>query len=710
MKKLKSETSLFKNQKLYFFITLLVFIISYYFLISQIPWHLVFLDTTIAGGDTGTHNYNAYYAFQIFPKIKWWSMDWTAGFPFLYFYPPTLYYLTSIFAHFFKINIVFKLITLLGTFLFPLALFLCLKLLGFEFPIPQIGVLLSINYLFLEQFSIYGGNLPSTLAGEFSYSLSFSLFFIFLGLFWRTFKDYLENKEISYLPLILLLSLMTIIHPFPVIMTVAFGGIVFLIEGVFKKRLKKVFLFLLKIYGLSFCLTAFWSLPFLALLPYTAKMNWTRTVNLEDIFPKSLIVFVGFALFGFIFSLKKLKSNPNFLPLYYVMLSSFLIYISLNNSSIFNARFLPFFIVGYLLLASIGLSIFLEEIALSFKKTKKVWIIGFFIVLMGFLNIKFYLPKNISYLPFWFKWNYEGFENKKTWPSIKPLFDYLKTLPYGRVMVEYRPEYDNFGTPRIFENLPIFAHQPTFEGLLTESSMSSYFHFINQAETTKRPSSAIAGFEYPEFNFENGVKHLKLFGAKYFLAYTSEVKSLADIYLKKLKEINDFNVYEIPDSQLVEVLENIELKPKTKDWFKDSIRWYKSMDFSKPIVYYQNSSELKTINEFARYYPLEEGEIQIESLSNDSLVFKTNNLYQPHLIKISYFPGWKAEGAYGPYLISPSFMMVIPFQEKVVLSYHYNLYDKIGFSLSLITLCFLITQKLFHSLKPLPRNPLKQKD
>ena len=170
------------NKKTQLLVTFIIILLVYGFLISRIPWNLIFLNTTTAGGDTGTHNYNAYYAYKIFPKLKWWSPDWSAGFPFLYFYPPFLFYLTAIFAHFFPINIVFKLITLIGTFCLPIALFIFLKLLDLEFPIPQLGMLFSLNFLFLEQFSIYGGNLPSTLAGEFSYSFCFAFYFYWINL------------------------------------------------------------------------------------------------------------------------------------------------------------------------------------------------------------------------------------------------------------------------------------------------------------------------------------------------------------------------------------------------------------------------------------------------------------------------------------------------------------------------------------------------
>ena len=598
-----------KNNRLIILATLLVFVFIYGFLISQIPWDLVFTDTIVSGGDTGSHNYIARYVHEIFPKIKWWSSDWTAGFPFLYFYQPFLYYLTSIFAFFSPINIVFKLITLLGTFCFPLAIFLCLKLLRFEFPIPQIGALFSLSYLFLEKFSIYGGNIPSTLSGEFSYSLGFALFFIFIGLLYKGIK---ENRYL--LANIFILSLMVLIHPFPVAVAVLVSFLIFFKEGVLVKKIKQVFVYLLKVYGSAFFLTAFWALPFLSLLPYTAKMSWTRTVKLEEIFPLSLLPMLIFACFGILYFFLRWKKEERLTVPFLIIIAGLIPYLSLNHSSVFNARFLPFIIVGYLLIAAYGLGSLLNLTSSVFKKSLRVWFVILSLFFISIVLICFYLPRNISYIPFWLKWNYEGFENKTTWIEISPLFEYLKSLPYGRVMVEYRPEYDKFGTPRIFENLPVFSGKPTFEGLLTESSINSYFHFINQTETSHKPSAAIAGFEYPPFNFENGVKHMELFGTQYFLAFTPEIKQLANQYLIKLKDIGEFTVYQMPKSELVILVPSIELKSKSKNWLDESIDWYKAMNFSKFIVFHRNKKELEDIKSYIQDYSQAKGSIIVKIL------------------------------------------------------------------------------------------------
>lgn len=676
------------HKRFYVIITSIIILLVYGFLVFHIPWKLIFANTTVAGGDMGTHSYNAYYAYKIFPKLKWWSPDWSAGFPFLYFYPPLLYYLTAIFAHFFPLNIVFKLVTLIGTFCFPIALFICLKLLDFKFPIPQLGMLFSLSYLFLEKFSIYGGNIPSTLSGEFSYSLCFALLFVFIGLIWRTLEHKNEKKWFYYA--LVILGFMAVIHPFPIAVAVISIGLLFLYRWLVEKKSFSEIFVLAKIGFGAFCLTAFWTLPFLMLLPYTAKMSWYRTIKIEDIFPKTLLPFLFLAIIGILFIFKD-KKRKRLIPLICLAIGSMFFYFILDHSSIFNARFLPPFIVSYLLFAAYSLGYLLNFVCSHLRpKYIQSWALMASILLISFYLVFSYLPKTITYIPFWMKWNYEGFEMKNTWPEISPLFQFLKSLPQGRVMVEYRPEYDKFGTPRIFENTPIFANQPTFEGLLTESAISNYFHFINQTETTKKPSAAIAGFEYPSFNFENGVKHLQLFGAKYFVAYTPEIKELANKYLKKLADKGEFSVYSVSDSNLVVPLNQIELEPKVKKWIDQSIEWYKKMDFSKPIVFYKNKKEFRGLEEIAKNTFLEKcPSVEITKITNDSLSFNTQCLNQPHLIKISYFPGWQVKGATGPYLISPSFMMVIPFQNEVSLRYFYNTWDILGLVITVISLIVL---------------------
>ena len=61
-------------------------------------------------------------------------------------------------------------------------------------------------------------------------------------------------------------------------------------------------------------------------------------------------------------------------------------------------------------------------------------------------------------------------------------------------------------------------------------------------------------------------------------------------------------------------------------------------------------------------------------------------------MKVSYHPRWRAEGADGPYLVSPALMLVVPRQPTVRLVYARNWADHIGLVLSAATVLFALVQ------------------
>ena len=79
-----------------------------------------------------------------------------------------------------------------------------------------------------------------------------------------------------------------------------------------------------------------------------------------------------------------------------------------------------------------------------------------------------------------------------------------------------------------------------------------------------------------------------------------------------------------------------------------------------------------------------EGVVTGEQMENESFSFDTTAIGEPHWIKISYFPNWHVEGAEGPYLASPSLMMVIPTQSHVTLTYGRTAANTLGQTLEVL--------------------------
>ena len=74
-----------------------------------------------------------------------------------------------------------KFISVLGLVTLPVCCWAFGRLANFRYPIPELFAFAGLAFALDESFSIYGGNLKSTMAGEFSFSIALSLAMLGLG-------------------------------------------------------------------------------------------------------------------------------------------------------------------------------------------------------------------------------------------------------------------------------------------------------------------------------------------------------------------------------------------------------------------------------------------------------------------------------------------------------------------------------------------------
>jgi hypothetical protein len=82
-------------------------------------------------------------------------------------------------------GIAFKLVTVSGVLTLPIAVYAFGRLARLDFPTPAVLAVSSLPFLFYRGFTIYGGNIPSTLAGEFAFSMALSLAVLYVGMVMR---------------------------------------------------------------------------------------------------------------------------------------------------------------------------------------------------------------------------------------------------------------------------------------------------------------------------------------------------------------------------------------------------------------------------------------------------------------------------------------------------------------------------------------------
>jgi hypothetical protein len=677
---LKNKIESIPEKNVSIFLTILAFALSFGFIAKMLDLSLLLTNTTVTGGDTGSQIYRFFYAQKIFPLLRWWCPDWYSGFPILYFYPPLMFWISVLVSYIVPSNIAFKLVTFSPVLIYPISAYLSLKLLDLKYPIPQLGAILSLSLLFFEKFTIYGGNLASLLSGQFSHTMSIGLMLIFIGLIYKYIS---ENKYFTWTVLTGMAVMLT--HPVSAILLIVISPL-FVFQG---KKIKESIVKVFKVYFGIFLLSAFWTFGLVFYKGYSGYMSWGKEIKLDEVFPLHL-KYITFAAF-LTLPIALIKREKKLIGILSLLILTAFAYCFVDKSNIWNNRFLP-----YILFCDILLAAYFYGSIIGFLRRKififaDIWVILF--MLFSLITVK----NNMSFTPFWFKWNFEGYEVKQPWHEVAGLFKYLDILPYGRVMWEYQPDFGKYGTTRVLEVIPFFTNKPTFEGLAVDSALYAPFHFIVQTETTDKATSAIAGFEYPPFDFGKGVSHMKLTGAQYFVAYTDKIKNLANSApgLEKIKDTGPFSTYKVLNSSMVNIAPIFKIEKKDKNWLNKSIEWFKGSSFTSPIVFAFNNSETKYLSGLSSGFTQDHNLITKNTLSNvksgrDYFEFDTKAIGVPHIVKITYFPTWHVSGAKGPFLVSPCYMMVVPTQAHVKLYFTYGPWDWTGFILTGFGLIYIV--------------------
>jgi hypothetical protein len=322
-----------------------------------------------------------------------------------------------------------------------------------------------------------------------------------------------------------------------------------------------------------------------------------------------------------------------------------------------------------------------------------------------------------NFVPGWATWNYSGYERKPAYPEYRELVQTMARLGRdngcGRAMWEYEPELNRFGTPMALMLLPHWTDGcvGSMEGLFFESSASVAYHFLNQSELSKTPSRAMRDLPYRGLDVNAGVQHLQLMGVRYYMVTSPEAQAQAaanrDLRLLATTSPTsvDFSgtpqerfwqIYEVADAPVVAPLENrpavVETGAKGQeewldlavDWYQDATRWDVPLAADGPADWprVDSAEQARAVappRESVR--PAVVSDVEIE---DDRIRFKVDRPGVPVLVRMSYFPNWKARGAEGPWRVTPNFMVVIPTDDEVVLRYGWTAVDVVAWLLTIL--------------------------
>jgi 6-pyruvoyl-tetrahydropterin synthase related domain len=531
----------------------------------------------------------------------------------------------------------------------------------------------------MTSYTIYGGNIASTMAGEFPFAFSFALLPLALALIWRVVEENGRGWRLTTL----VVTALVLSHILTTIVLVL--GVTVLLLRPSPRAVGAALGQLARVFGIAFCLAAFWALPFILRIDYTAHFAWTQLPGFGVLFPEEIRPYLVFTLIGVVAAIARAERRvllyawPGVVAVaVYALLAQFF-----PKASLWNARMLPFIYLCALLVAAYGAAVVVARLTALVQRNTgaPVRFVYVAVAMLLVLTPIYGSWRHRGFTPGWARYNYEGFEVKSGWPQARALFDILRGLPPGRVMWEFSRDYESFGTTRTLENIPVFAGQDTMEGLLIESSLNAPFHFINQAETSQTQTQAVPGLAYPGFDFPTGLRHLRMFGVRYYVAYTDQAKKAAkDAKLPVVTTSGKFVIYQVGDGHLVEVPSYRPVLLDDPDWRGNSLTWYRTVKWLDVQLAYASKGDKDARAAFAdpgrlpvRDLPHQAlrspGPVPSRMVGDDQLEFTTDRIGEPHVVKVSYFPNWHVEGAKGPWMLSPGLMVVVPTQANVRLVY-----------------------------------------
>ena len=118
-------------------------------------------------------------------RLTGWTPDWYAGFPAFQFYMVLPSLAIALLSYVIPYGTAFKLVAISGVLTLPIAAWAFGRLTRLPFPAPPLLAVAATAFLFDRSFSIYGGNIASTLAGEFAFSISLTFAMLYLGVVGR---------------------------------------------------------------------------------------------------------------------------------------------------------------------------------------------------------------------------------------------------------------------------------------------------------------------------------------------------------------------------------------------------------------------------------------------------------------------------------------------------------------------------------------------
>lgn len=488
-------------------------------------------------------------------------------------------------------GVAIKLVVIAGVVTLPAAAYFAGRLSGLAHPTPALLSLSTLPFIFDRSFNIYGGNLMSTMAGEFAYSLALTLAVLFIGFAARGLQTGRDRAVAA-----VLLAFTGLLHLFA-----AFFALVAVLALLLLRIRWREIRWVAVVGTLAALLSAFWVLPFAWNVRYLNDMGWGKERRYaaalwhrgDGLGDQSFLVndlplqfFVVLAAIGALVCLVRRVRLGIALSIVAVVFA--VAFVVLPESRLWNVRILPFYYLSIYLLAGIALAQISRLVAVVLARKPKDpcggsssssqlrWTAlpaGLFVLLIltllafplrsvpfatsfqrvgadgktsevyGFANFfglesvggwNLFATGQTNLGPGWVRYNFTGYEQKAGTVEYNELIATMAKVGQefgcGRALWEYnRERLGPYGTTMAPMLLPHWTDGcvGSMEGLYFEASATTPYHFLLQSELSESPSRSQRDLPYSNLNVQQGLAGLQTLGVRYYLAVSESAISQA---------------------------------------------------------------------------------------------------------------------------------------------------------------------------------------
>lgn len=626
---------------------------------------------TAAGGDTASQIFYAkLLAEEILPqgRITAWVPEVFGGLPFLSYYFPLPFLVIAALSKFITFTVAFKWGSMLGLLALPGAAYLAGRLLGFGRVAAAVAGGFAAAFLMHESNSIWGGNILSTLAGEFAYSYGTVLTVITMAVWSRGISD--EKPGRYWVLGGCLEALVGMCHGYALLVT-GFSTLFFLLEP---GRFRRNALYFVKSHSLAFFLLGFWLWPLIEMGPYINANDASYFINnFDEILPVTLrpVFILGAISIAAAFMLRKSASIWNAAQTrhaaYFVFAAAMaaLGWFGAERAGLADIRFFPYVWLTLSIVMGWATGLLIESF--DVKPARVGAAAGILLMLLGFLGL------TVKSAFDWSLWNHSGIEAKSMWPVYSALFPHIRgNLNSPRLVFEHDPANDDLGSTRTLEALPMhIGGRPVLEGLYMESAILGPAIYQTQAELSERPSSPLSNFPSGSLAPSRAALHMDILHANEVLARSERAKAEIEKsgLFTRVADVPPFAVFRLKqmNSNYVDVVGGT-IKVETRErWKEKSFSAFNKVErWNDPPTVYLKPGETPQWKAVSASTDNAVSNFRIE---RHRISFDTKTPGAPHLLRFAYHPRWQAADGSPIYLATPGFMLVAPKSGHVELVY-----------------------------------------